>query len=638
MKKKILIALVVFVVLGVALLGFALMNANSLIAKFKPELERIASDAVGSKVTLGTLSTSVFPNPHLTIDELKVANEKDPADAFTLKNFVLYIKLMPLLSKKLEVSRLEIDSPTITITKDAEGVAIAGLPRKRPHADKPKHDREAEGNSPAIAPPAGLDLNLENFDLKNATIVFKDTVHEKEYAVSDLGVRCGLAIGHEAIKIPNLSVDGKLLGTAGFTLEGKNLTLELKTAIFEAKGLILSLLGNKINLDATVDTKKNDVELILGSDGITIETLEPFYDLVPALKQYPATGIIKPALKLQAAANGAFNANGTVGLDKLATKIADLAVSGLAGLLHVKADQIEQHASGEKIALSINGQPMTADIDTEMALPKVAIKKFNIEAFSGTTTGTMGLVLDEKKSFDLKANVTKVQIDAAMKALLPTLPPKLLGTVDKVTLTVTGSLAGNLMATLAGATSVHVTNAVLKDVNIAAAVLKAVNNIPFLSQALFASVPDNMMQELTSPDTKIQSLDGDFRIGGNAINTNNLVVQGGFFTLEAQGTIGFDSNIDLNATIIFSEEFSRNLAMKTKEIGRILDVHGRLVIPLSLKGVVPKIMVLPNVKKLIEVGAKRAITDQAGKFLDRALGGTGDNPALKKGLGNLFGF
>ena len=60
--KKVLWVLAALVVVMGALLGFAAYSANSLAARFKPDIERAASDALHASVSFGALSVSVFPS------------------------------------------------------------------------------------------------------------------------------------------------------------------------------------------------------------------------------------------------------------------------------------------------------------------------------------------------------------------------------------------------------------------------------------------------------------------------------------------------------------------------------------------------------------------------------------------------
>jgi len=83
---------------------------------------------------------------------------------------------------------------------------------------------------------------------------------------------------------------------------------------------------------------------------------------------------------------------------------------------------------------------------------------------------------------------------------------------------------------------------------------------------------------------------------------------------------------------MFDSAISSGIIGKVKELSNILDPQGRLVIPLEISGTPANLQIIPDVRKLTEMGAKNAIKQGAEKLLDRALGGKG------KGLGGLLNF
>lgn len=102
MKKKILILLVVIILIAGAGLAYAAMNLNSLIEKFRPDLEKIASQTLGMPVNIGNLEASVFPETKILVKEFKLGGG-DKSQAFKLNNLALSVKLSALLfSQKLE--------------------------------------------------------------------------------------------------------------------------------------------------------------------------------------------------------------------------------------------------------------------------------------------------------------------------------------------------------------------------------------------------------------------------------------------------------------------------------------------------------------------------------------------------------
>ncbi len=176
--KKLLILLFLLVFLVILVVGgglaYAVMNANAIAKQYKPELEKLASDALGSTVTFGDISAKVFPTARLVISDAQLESD---GEKLTLSSLSLNVALMPLLQRDLQVKELVLDTPKITIYLEKDGFYIAGLPRERPAegASKPA----SAPAQPASAPAAGggdvpLNVTLEHITLKNATIALVD--------------------------------------------------------------------------------------------------------------------------------------------------------------------------------------------------------------------------------------------------------------------------------------------------------------------------------------------------------------------------------------------------------------------------------------------------------------------------------
>jgi hypothetical protein len=177
-------------------------------------------------------------------------------------------------------------------------------------------------------------------------------------------------------------------------------------------------------------------------------------------------------------------------------------------------------------------------------------------------------------------------------------------------------------------------NGALKDFNIASAVLK---KLDFIGEALVQEVPDEFKPTLQQRDTPIRRLTLRFSSTNGTMNLSQSDLESDIFTLTSRGSRSPEGRLDLDATIAFTPEFSASVARKVKEVRAVLSAEGRLVIPLTLEGTPPKLSVTPNVSELLEVAAKRALKDNAGKVLDKALGKEADQK-LKKTLEGLLGF
>jgi len=136
--KKVLIAIVVLVVIvvgGVAALPF-LIDVNS----FKPQIEAQAKEALGRDLKLGgPIKLTLWPNIGLETTDVRLANAPggQAKDMATLKSLVVSVKLMPLLSKNLEIDSFVLNQPVINLEVDKAGKANWELGKPGAPAGKP---------------------------------------------------------------------------------------------------------------------------------------------------------------------------------------------------------------------------------------------------------------------------------------------------------------------------------------------------------------------------------------------------------------------------------------------------------------------------------------------------------------------
>jgi AsmA protein len=122
MKKHPLISILVAVVvllLLVVLLVPLFINANT----FRPTLESQLSDALGRKVTLGSLSFSLFSGS-LVADNISIADDPafSPKPFLQAKSLHIGVEVGPLLfHRQLLVTNFVADSPSINLVHNAQG-------------------------------------------------------------------------------------------------------------------------------------------------------------------------------------------------------------------------------------------------------------------------------------------------------------------------------------------------------------------------------------------------------------------------------------------------------------------------------------------------------------------------------------
>ena len=281
---------------------------------FKPEIQTAVKEHTGRDLTIaGDLELSVFPWLGISTGELNLSN----AAAFPNTTFVkiggsqVKVKLLPLLSKKLEVSRIELKGLDLYLAKNKQGVSNWDdlIKPKEPEATPQPSDEAEEDVNPLAA------LALGGISIEQAHIIWDDQQTAQHFEVNDFNFKTGALHFDEPIDIdlslqlnsrePSLkealslstrlvineglnriklsNVDLKSL-TTGSVVPGETLTAHLQSAIdIDLTQQTVAINGLKLNLsDVTEDKLKialtTDANIKLSDQNITLKGLNVTVD------------------------------------------------------------------------------------------------------------------------------------------------------------------------------------------------------------------------------------------------------------------------------------------------------------------------------------------------------------------------
>lgn len=632
MIKKLLITAIVLIALAAGALGYAAYNANSIINKYRPKLEKIASDALGEKVHLGNLSVSIFPRTRIVVDSLSIGQNEKKKERLELQNVSLSAKLIPLLSGTLALTELRLESPKIDIVKDSSGIRIPGVPRAKKKAGNATPLGGAKQKKEPSSIP--IELNLDRLVIDDATVVYRDLDHEKEYRLTST-VDSAINIASNTATLSDFSATGAIQDTIRYNVKG-GISYALDSGLLDISALKLNLLGNDINISSKLKTKESSGSVQLESKGVKLDSLGAVYEeFVPKMVNLDPHGVIKPNVSGSFAPNGIYETNGNLSFESVALQTGPVTVSDATGSIQLDAKTEGFTVTSKDISLELGGAPVTAEFEFKGDTNKATVTNYNIQAFSGALEGHTQLNF-EGKSFLVKGHATGIQIPEMLAALAPKLPVRITGVVESADVQVIGALADHLMQSLEGKKTVDIRDGEILDFNLAGDVVRAITSIPYIKGSLYDTTAKEDRESLDRESTVVEKLTGSFELRDGIATTNDLYLLSDLFYLRGKGTINFDSEVDLVTTIFFNESFSERLVKSTKELKYLLNDEGELQFPLSLRGTAPKIIVIPDLEELIKLAAKGELGDRAGKYLDKALGeGSGE---AAKGLTDLLGF
>ena len=290
------------------------------VQKYKPILESKVVETTGRSFSVGDdLKLSLFPWAGVSFSDLQLGNPAGFAEKefVKVKSFEVRVKLLPLISKEIQIKRFVMDQPQIVLVKNKNG---------RGNWEQPKQkQKETPAQKPAPADsPAGIGglpisaLTVGNFSITNGSALWIDHGTNTRKEVKDISLilkdvsldrPVQLKFSAEVDKNP-LTLEGTV-GPVGSGFEKGAVPLDL--SLKALKQLAMKLKGN---LENPATTPGVDIDL-------TVEKFSP-RDIVAALGQTFPVETADPkaldsfALKvhIKADANRASISNGVIDLDQ----------------------------------------------------------------------------------------------------------------------------------------------------------------------------------------------------------------------------------------------------------------------------------------------------------------------------------
>ncbi len=195
------------------------------IKKYKPVIEEKVVEATGRSFSLGDdIDLSVFPWVGVKLTNVMLGNPTGFGSdhMVSVEKFEVRLKVMPLLSRQIEVKTFALDSPKIYLEKTKDGKANwEGIGKKKEmgitDGEKTKSAPKSEDMSGKGLPIT--DLKVDNFSITNGQLIYIDQVTGVKKDISDLNLNLDDISLEQPINIKfNANLDGKpisLVGKAG---------------------------------------------------------------------------------------------------------------------------------------------------------------------------------------------------------------------------------------------------------------------------------------------------------------------------------------------------------------------------------------------------------------------------------------
>ncbi len=215
--KWLLIAVGVLVALVIAALLVIPMFVD--IQKYKPAIEKKVSEATGRPFAIGgDLNLSLFPWAGISFSDLTLGNPPgfEEKDFVKVKSFEMRVKLLPLISKDIQVKRFIMEGPRIVLEKNKKGRANwEGLGKSSEKVQPTKEKKEA----PSGAAEEGLPIKslvVGTFAITKGSLLWIDHSKGERKELSDFDLRLQDVSLDRPIQLAlSASLDGKPLSVTG---------------------------------------------------------------------------------------------------------------------------------------------------------------------------------------------------------------------------------------------------------------------------------------------------------------------------------------------------------------------------------------------------------------------------------------
>lgn len=239
LKWLLIVGGVFFVIIVAAILIIPLFfDVN----KYRPEIENQVVQATGRSFSLGEdIDLSIFPWVGVKVTDVRFGNPEgfDTEQMVRVDKFEVRLKVMPLLSKKIEVKTFVLDRPEIVLEKRKDGTANwenIGPEKPAGKAQEPAAEKKT-GKSGEGSPIQGLIVH--KFAITNGKLIFIDQTAGTRKEIVDLNLILSDITLDKPVKIDfSAKLDNKpvsLTGTAGPI--GSDPAKGVKTIDFVVKAL-----------------------------------------------------------------------------------------------------------------------------------------------------------------------------------------------------------------------------------------------------------------------------------------------------------------------------------------------------------------------------------------------------------------
>ena len=644
-KIAIVIGIVVVVIVLAVGIFVATFNPNDYRGTVQTKLEQ----QLDRKVALGNMELGLFP---LRFRVYNLAIADDPK--FSTRAFVqtqelsVSVKLLPLLSKSVQIDSLALERPSVELIKNAQGMwNFASIGQKTPATPSSSSSSSQQFSLGELAINDGLVAITDLQDRKPRTVYDHINLKLTDFAPdSPFNLDASVHLPGAGSQEVSLKGKGGPLSQANPAATPFKGTLDLKgveiaglqkflqsPALANTDGVLsghtdIASENGKLSAKGQMDLEKPRLHGIDVGYPINLD-----YDVSDDLPNDLLT-IIKGAIKLgptPLSVSGTMNSKPTpaqLNLDLKANNVSIAEIARLAAAAGIAfapgttvngqmSADIKAQGAADKPAL--NGTLAGRDIQVsgkEIAKP-VAVKAVNIalspteihsDSFNVTSGGTSAAVQFSVKDYTSNSS----QVDATLRAPQAALPDllamaKAYGVTSLDKMSGAGNLAVDMHA--AGPVQSMSSDQLVKALN--GTINVNFNNVRYAGVDISHQLLSMIGSGQTGKDqgfTNIQKMTGTILVKNGIAQTNNLQATLDIGNVGATGTANLATQIlNMQLTAVLSKAFTQQLggaAGGNYMSAALANSQGELVIPAIVGGTFQNPKIMPDVQKIAQMKLK----------------------------------
>ena len=154
MKK---LAMVFGSIVGLSLIVLLVLEFAIDLNAYKAQVTGPLEEALQRRVEIGSISHTLLQGLGASIQDITISNAPEGKGAlFQVKELIAKVKLLPLLSKKISVSKIVVDSPVLVLTRSKEGLwniqDLLGTPAEASPPEPSAEESDGSGEQPESVP------------------------------------------------------------------------------------------------------------------------------------------------------------------------------------------------------------------------------------------------------------------------------------------------------------------------------------------------------------------------------------------------------------------------------------------------------------------------------------------------------